>query len=155
MLNEVLPVRYHTTLASVKMLNNLGYIDLTSDDFDFLTANKLWLARDRMRARRCIESIAFSCLDLIGYPRIDLPVEFIAAVIAKYVSSVNLMCACSVMEGLDYTQSIINDVTEPVSASQLFSHVLMFLANCDEKLLEREYTVEQQVINAGVDIKDE
>src|SRR5438067_10189853 len=27
--------------------------DLTEDDFDFLTSNKVWIATDRSRARRC------------------------------------------------------------------------------------------------------
>src|SRR5258708_24671199 len=28
-------------------------LDLTEDDFDFLTSNKVWIATDRSRARRC------------------------------------------------------------------------------------------------------
>src|SRR2546428_10334039 len=29
---------------------------LTEDDFDFLTSNKVWIATDRSRARRCVEA---------------------------------------------------------------------------------------------------
>src|SRR5438552_4816289 len=32
-------------------------LDLTEDDFDFLTSNKVWIATDRSRARRCVEAI--------------------------------------------------------------------------------------------------
>src|SRR5256885_2437799 len=56
--------------------------DLTEDDFDFLTSNKVWIATDRSRARRCVEACVYGTLDFVGYPRFPAPVEFIAAVIA-------------------------------------------------------------------------
>src|SRR5438034_4440522 len=31
----------------------ISVLDLTEDDFDFLTSNKVWIATDRSRARRC------------------------------------------------------------------------------------------------------
>src|SRR5437667_1708166 len=57
-------------------------LDLTEDDFDFLTSNKVWIATDRSRARRCVEACVYGTLDFVGYPRFPAPVEFIAAVIA-------------------------------------------------------------------------
>src|SRR5580692_12504959 len=60
-------------------------LDLTEDDFDFLTSNKVWFATDRSRARRCVEACVYGTLDFVGYPRFPAPVEFIAAVIAYYV----------------------------------------------------------------------
>src|SRR4051812_8008696 len=56
-------------------------LDLTEDDFDFLTSNKVWIATDRSRARRCVEACVYGTLDFVGYPRFPAPVEFIAAVI--------------------------------------------------------------------------
>src|SRR5205807_8856359 len=56
------------------------------DDFDFLTSNKVWIATDRSRARRCVEACVYGTLDFVGYPRFPAPVEFIAAVIAYYRS---------------------------------------------------------------------
>src|SRR5262249_56351346 len=58
-------------------------LDLTEDDFDFLTSNKVWIATDRSRARRCVEACVYGTLDFVGYPRFPAPVEFIAAVIAR------------------------------------------------------------------------
>src|SRR5690606_41645695 len=63
-------------------------LDLTEDDFDFLTSNKVWIATDRSRARRCVEACVYGTLDFVGYPRFPAPVEFIAAVIAYYVHPV-------------------------------------------------------------------
>src|SRR5207245_5988561 len=72
-------------LASIKLIQASAVLDLTEDDFDFLTSNKVWIATDRSRARRCVEACVYGTLDFVGYPRFPAPVEFIAAVIAYYV----------------------------------------------------------------------
>src|SRR5262249_58140833 len=48
-------------------------LDLTEDDFDFLTSNKDWIATDRSRARRCAEACVYGTLDFVGYPRFPAP----------------------------------------------------------------------------------
>src|SRR5438477_5970105 len=50
-------VRFQTALASIKLIQASAVLDLTEDDFDFLTSNKVWIATDRSRARRKIEII--------------------------------------------------------------------------------------------------
>src|SRR5438270_1669707 len=45
-------VRFQTALASNKLIQASAVLDLTEDDFDFLTSNKVWIATDRSRARR-------------------------------------------------------------------------------------------------------
>src|SRR5437762_12228072 len=77
----------------------------TEDDFDFLTSNKVWIATDRSRARRCVEACVYGTLDFVGYPRFPAPVEFIAAVIAYYVHPVNIQTACLIMEGAEFTEN--------------------------------------------------
>src|SRR5688500_19404393 len=74
-------VRFQTALASIKLIQASAVLDLTEDDFDFLTSNKVWIATDRSRARRCVEACAYGTLDFVGYPRFPASVEFIAAVI--------------------------------------------------------------------------
>src|SRR5437867_1934267 len=75
-------VRFQTALASIKLIQASAVLDLTEDDFDFLTSNKVWIATDRSRARRCVEACVYGTLDFVGYPRFPAPVGFIAAVIA-------------------------------------------------------------------------
>src|SRR5947208_12648282 len=87
-------VRFQTALASIKLIQASAVLDLTEDDFDFLTSNKVWIATDRSRARRCVEACVYGTLDFVGYPRFPVPVEFIAAVIAYYVHPVNIQTAC-------------------------------------------------------------
>src|SRR5436189_187885 len=103
-------VRFQTALASIKLIQASAVLDLTEDDFDFLTSNKVWIATDRSRARRCVEACVYGTLDFVGYPRFPAPVEFIAAVIAYYVHPVNIQTACLIMEGAEFTENIINGV---------------------------------------------
>src|SRR5256886_2191614 len=101
-------VRFQTALASIKLIQASAVLDLTEDDFDFLTSNKVWIATDRSRARRCVEACVYGTLDFVGYPRFPAPVEFIAAVIAYYVQPVNIKTACLIMEGAEFTENMIN-----------------------------------------------
>src|SRR5689334_24382364 len=66
-------VRFQTALASIKLIQASAVLDLTEDDFDFLTSNKVWIATDRSRARRCVEacerSVAIQTLLLVRKSR--------------------------------------------------------------------------------------
>src|SRR5947207_14254236 len=86
-------VRFQTALASIKLIQASAALDLTEDDFDFLTSNKVWIATDRSRARRCVEACVYGTLDFVGYPRFPAAVEVIAAVIAHYVLPLHLVTA--------------------------------------------------------------
>src|SRR5438034_7167626 len=75
--SDLQSVRFQTALASIKLIQASAVLDLTEDDFDFLTSNKVWIATDRSRARRCVEACVYGTLDFVGYPRFPAPVEFI------------------------------------------------------------------------------
>src|SRR5438552_8942249 len=68
-------VRFQTALASIKLIQASAVLDLTEDDFDFLTSNKVWIATDRSRASRCVEACVYGTLDFVGYPRFPAPVR--------------------------------------------------------------------------------
>src|SRR5437016_10266580 len=103
-------VRFQTALASIKLIQASAVLDLTEDDFDFLTSNKVWIATDRSSALRCVEASVYGTLDFVGYPRFPAIVEFIAAVIAYYVYPVNIQTDCFIMEDAEFTEKIINGV---------------------------------------------
>src|SRR5438874_3658543 len=130
-------VRFQTALASIKLIQASAVLDLTEDDFDFLTSNKVWIATDRSRARRCVEACVYGTLDFVGYPRFPAPVEFIAAVIAYYVHPVNIQTACLIMEGAEFTENIINGVERPVKAAELFAFTLRVRAGNTDVLTDR------------------
>src|SRR5580704_7943807 len=73
-------VRFQSALASIKLIQASAVLDLTEDDFDFLTSNKVWSATDRSRARRCVDACVCGTLDFVGYARFPASVEFIAGV---------------------------------------------------------------------------
>src|SRR5205085_5283452 len=52
-------VRFQTALAYIKLIQASAVLDLTEDDFDFLTSNKVWIATDRSRSRRCVEACVY------------------------------------------------------------------------------------------------
>src|SRR5437870_3998015 len=118
--------------------------------FDFLTSNKVWIATDRSRARRCVEACVYGTLDFVGYPRFPAPVEFIAAVIAYYVHPVNIQTACLIMEGAEFTENIINGVERPVKAAELFAFTLRVRAGNTDVLTDAEENVRQKLRAEGV-----
>src|SRR5437868_3159809 len=99
-------VRFQTALASIKLIQASAVLDLTEDDFDFLTSNKVWIATDRSRARHCGEACVYGTLDFVGYPRFPAPVEFIAAVIAYYVHPVNIQTFFFIIAAATYTYTL-------------------------------------------------
>src|SRR5499427_10889345 len=143
-------VRFQTALASIKLIQASAVLDLTEDDFDFLTSNKVWIATDRSRARRCVEACVYGTLDFVGYPRFPAPVEFIAAVIAYYVPPVNIQTACLIMEGAEFTENIINGVERPVKAAELFAFTLRVRAGNTDGLSDGEENVRQKLRAEGV-----
>src|SRR5437762_398596 len=103
-------VRFQTALASIKLIQASAVLDLTEDDFDFLTSNKVWIATDRSRARRCVESCIYATLAFVRYARFSATVCSIFAVSAYYVHPVNIQTACLILEGAEFTEHIINGV---------------------------------------------
>src|SRR2546425_11636002 len=117
-------VRFQTALASIKLRQASAVLDLTDDDFDFLTSNRASIATERSRARRCVEACVYGTLVFVGYPRFPSPVEVIAAVIAYYVHPVNIQTACLIMEGAGFTENIIICVERPVKDAAMFAFTL-------------------------------
>src|SRR5436190_14162371 len=60
---------YTTLFRSIKLIQASAVLDLTEDDFDFLTSNKVWIATDRSRARQKIEIILDRKSGSAGMPR--------------------------------------------------------------------------------------
>src|SRR5205807_7393243 len=99
-------VGFQTALASIKLIQASAVLDLTEDDFDFLTSNKVWIATDRSRARRCVEASVSGTPDFVGSPRFPAPVASIAAVIASSVHPVTIQTACLITEAAESPEHI-------------------------------------------------
>src|SRR5437762_11259759 len=91
-------VRFQTALASIKLIQASAVLDLTEDDFDFLTSNKVWIATDRSRARRCVEACVYGTLEdrksgSAGMPR---PISYAVFCLKKKKKdiAIELICIC-------------------------------------------------------------
>lgn len=140
---------YKTALAAIAGLREYSVLDLTEDDYNFLIGDKLWSARDRQRARRCIEAAVYGALDFVGFPRFAAPVEFIAAAIATFVRPVNWMVASVIMEGAEFCENIVAGVERPVSANEMFAHLLMVVSGNDFHVNTRDTQLQHSQSNVG------
>lgn len=68
-------------------------------DLKLLTEHRLWTnAADRRRIKMTLEGVMMGALDLLAFPRIELPAEFIASWIVALVSPMNVMAACAMFD---------------------------------------------------------
>src|SRR5258707_1108753 len=111
-------VRFQAALASIKLIQASAVLDLTEDDFDFLTSNKVWIATDRSRARRCVEACVYGTLDFVGYPRFPAPVECLAADLGYYVRRVSSQAAGRLREGAECAGNSIIGVERQIKAAK-------------------------------------
>lgn len=133
-------VTYATALACCSMVEEINSLDLTVEDYEFLKGDRLWIATDRARVRRCVEAAVYGAIDIVGFPRFPAPAEFVAAVIAMYVHPINIQSACVVMEGCEFTENVINGVERPLRAAEIFAHVLRVRAGRLELVGAAEHT---------------
>src|SRR5690606_26703283 len=124
--------------------------DLTEDDFDFLTSNKVWMATDRSRARPCVQARTYGTREHVGYPRLPAPDDFIASVSAYYLHPVNIQAACVSMDGAEFTENIINGVEPPVKAAEVLAFTLRVREGTTDVLTDAEETVRQKLRAEGV-----
>src|SRR2546430_866808 len=117
-------VRFQTALASIKLIQASAVLDLTEDDFDFLTSNKVWIATDRSRARCSVAACVDSTPVFVRYPLFPVHVGFIPSGIAYYVHPEIIQPACHIMEGTEFTESFSNGVERPVKAAELLAFAL-------------------------------
>jgi hypothetical protein len=117
-------IRYASAVAAIKLVQDSGFLDMREEDFEFLVQDKPWIGAERSRVRTVVEAATYGTLDYLGLPRMAVPCEFVAASIAYYVHPVNMMTACSMMDGCQWSDNIINGVDLPVGASELFAHVV-------------------------------
>lgn len=125
--------RYRNALAAIKLNAEVGLLDLTPEGLEFLTTEKPWINTDRQEARRCIEAATYGALDYLGLPRMQVPAEFIAGTIALYVSPVNVLTACAIMDGAEWSENVIQGIERPVKGNELFAFTLQVLAGTESQ----------------------
>src|SRR5437899_7405316 len=100
-------VRFQTALASIKLIQASAVLDLTEDDFDFLTSNKVWIATDRSRARRCVEACVYGTLDFVGYLPFLVPVGLLLAVFVFLFLPLTFQTPVSSWEAVNFRKKLL------------------------------------------------
>ena len=136
-------VRYAAALGAIKVVQEQSLLNLTPDAFKFLTSDKPWVSTDRGEARRVVEAATFGSLDYLGFQHIAVPAEFIAAAIAHFVHPNNMMTACTVMDGIQWSEEIINGTEVTVTSKELFAHVLQILGG-NHEMTEARVRIEKK-----------
>lgn len=75
-----------------ELLKSLG---CTEADYKLIVGKRPWVGADRLRVIRVLEGLIHGMVDIMGLPKFQLPAEYIAAVVAIFVSPVNYFAACS------------------------------------------------------------
>ena len=100
----------------------LAPLGVSEEDFELATRDEVWTRNDRQSVVQTIEAVAHGGMDLLALPRLELPAEYLAAIIATIVRPVNFQIACRWLErGVTVAAEGIEDGSlEPVKANVLF-----------------------------------
>lgn len=122
-----LVVSYATAKNCMELIKNGAVNDafeslgITSDDFHLICGSDSWIGADRGIVVGVLNTLTHGILDVLSLPRIEVPVEFRAGVIATFVSPSNIAVACRWLETGPTNENIsIGGSVEPASAQQLF-----------------------------------
>lgn len=112
---------------------DFSVLGITEDDFQLTYAPAPWKREHRRRVTQTLDALLFGTLDQMGLPRIAVPAEYVAAVIATFVAPCNRMVSCLWLAEQRATGARAMDLAaagmegayvDPVSASQLFALVI-------------------------------
>lgn len=114
-------------ISSGATTGSLDALAISGDDWDLVVGSESWLARDRARVCRTLQSLVHGAADAVSIPRIKVPAEWIAGVVACVVHPVNVYVACVYLS--DVMQSVerqaAGDIeSERVSPEQLFALIV-------------------------------
>lgn len=114
-----------------RILINLG---VSEETLNLVTGNQPWTVQDRHEVMRCIDALNHGVCDIVGIPRVALPIEYVGASIAKFVHPVNTQTACQWSEIGPGVKEMAGGnsksiISEPMTSDRLFSLVLMLQDN--------------------------
>lgn len=97
---------------------------ISNEDFRLACSDECYIAADRGRVCAVLEALTYGVLDVVGLPRIEVPGEFRASIIAVFVHPSNMAVACRWMESGESAESLaVGGQAEPVTARALFALV--------------------------------
>lgn len=105
-------VRYLASDAFVRVCASLG---VSQEDMDHFRGPTVWTADIRVRMRRVLDTVVYGVCDMSMLPRVDVPAEMVAAVVACLVEPSNWIVVAAQCEGLRSAR----DLAEPEGSVQI------------------------------------
>lgn len=117
--------RHLATDAYARLLVTSG---VNQNDMDLFRGDAAWHGSDRLRVRRVFDTVLYAMCDMSGLPRVEIPAEMPAAIIAMVVSPTNWMTCASWLSGLkparDLMESEETVQIETFSSARMMSLIL-------------------------------
>lgn len=90
---------YETALATLKVIDQYAAADfdtlgISQSDFELVSDRKVWLRAHIPVVMRTFNALLYGTLEVQGIPKIIVPAEYVAAVVASFVAPENRMLAC-------------------------------------------------------------
>lgn len=148
--NESGSIRYASALAAIKLTAENGQLDMTPEQFDFLTSDRPWINTERSEARRCLEAAIYGSVDFLSLPRFAVPAEFIAGTIAVFVHPSNFMTAVAFMDQCEWSENVINGIERPVKANELMAHLVQIVGG-NQSFVDEKLKLVRSKVAAGKD----
>lgn len=130
-------------------------LGISDEDFRLATSNVPFIAADRPRVVAVLNALCHGTLDVTGLPRIEVPMEYLAAIISTFVNPGNIMIACRWVEIGNVAEDIAAGGTiEPCNARQLFALCCMLYADAPrgiEKFLKKTGRAIENATKEAVD----
>lgn len=110
-------------LAGQEFVEVWRTLGITQEQYNVCRGPGVWLREHRQEMRKVLDAFAVGALDLSGFPRFELPAEYLAAVIVVYVHPNNMMAACRTFENARPAQELAGATVDAglVDPAQLFA----------------------------------
>jgi hypothetical protein len=128
---------YEAALQVLKVIDKYTAADfdalgITESDFEIASGNAPWRRDQLIRVMRTLNALVYGSLEVLALPKIRVPSEYVAAIVASFVHPSNRMIACTwlAMEkqtgagAMDMSSRNTTQEIEHASAEQLFSLVI-------------------------------
>lgn len=136
---------YETAYANLKMIDqyiaaDFDALGITQQDFELFSGSQPWKRDVITRVMRTANALLFGTLEVMGMPKIVVPSEYVAAIVATFVHPANRMIACIWLAQERQTgvgalelsaRAQTTSQLDPTSAEQLFA-LVQLLSDSDE-----------------------
>ena len=107
----------------------LSAYGISTDDLKVLGKTSFWQASDRVRVQRALSALRDGICQHIGLPNFNVPAEYMACILCKFVHSVNIRVACGWVAAMPLFPcddiAADNLSAEPVTDRRLFALVML------------------------------